>query len=150
MVLENEGFDTTFGPVRRRHIFSQTLTSHGVLLSGYYGTGHASLDEFYIAMISESRQPRDTTHDCQTYKDFTYGEFITPDRRAISSGCTSAPSPIKTITHQLKANRKTWRAYMGDMGNDPNRESATCGHPVLNTTDLTQTAEAHRKRRPAG
>jgi hypothetical protein len=31
---------------------------------------------------------------------------------------------------------------MGDMGNDPSRESSTCGHPVLNTLDHTQSAEA--------
>jgi hypothetical protein len=36
------------------------------------------------------------------------------------------------------------------MGNDPARESATCGHPVLNTTDRTQTAEAPSAAVPAG
>jgi hypothetical protein len=39
---------------------------------------------------------------------------------------------------------------MGDMGNDPNRESATCGHPVINTTDLTQTAEGSTTSVPLG
>ena len=44
----------------------------------------------------------------------------------------------------------TWKGYMGDMGNDPARESATCGHPTLNTTDLTQVAEAPSTAVPLG
>jgi hypothetical protein len=39
---------------------------------------------------------------------------------------------------------------MEDMGNDPNRESATCGHPALNTTDLTQSPEAPSAAVPLG
>jgi hypothetical protein len=45
---------------------------------------------------------------------------------------------------------KTWRGYMGDMGNDRTRESATCGHPALNTIDLTQSAEAPSASVPLG
>src|SRR5262249_30016980 len=43
-----------------------------------------------------------------------------------------------------------WRAYMGDMGNDPNREAAACGHPALNTLDHTQSAEAPSAAVPLG
>lgn len=39
---------------------------------------------------------------------------------------------------------------MGDMGNDLNRGSATCGHPVLNTKDLAQSAEAPSAAVPLG
>ena len=49
--------------------------------------------------------------------------------------------PIKTLPDQLNAVGKTWRGYMENMGNDPTRESATCGHPALNTIDHTQSAE---------
>ncbi|HWN75344.1 MAG TPA: hypothetical protein VNO13_06325, partial [Candidatus Udaeobacter sp.] len=51
IVLENEGFDVTFGPNSKAPFLSQTLTSQGVLLNQYYGTGHVSLDN-YIAMLS--------------------------------------------------------------------------------------------------
>jgi hypothetical protein len=54
------------------------------------------------------------------------------------------------VADQLTARSKTWRAYMGDMGNDPTREQASCGHPNLNTTDLTQNAEAPNPAVPAG
>src|SRR5262249_23151211 len=40
--------------------------------------------------------------------------------------------------------------YMEDMGNDPARESATCGHPALNSLDHTQSAEAPSVTVPLG
>jgi phosphatidylinositol-3-phosphatase len=39
---------------------------------------------------------------------------------------------------------------MEDMGNDPQRESATCGHPPLNATDPTQAAEKPSPAVPLG
>src|SRR5580700_4540251 len=120
IVLENEGFDVTFGPNSKAPFLSKTLTSQGVLLSQYYGTGHASLDN-YIAMISGQAATPGTRNDCQTYADFVLSG-ITPDGQAIGSGCVY-PEQIKTIADQLSAIGKTWRAYMGDMGNDPAREA---------------------------
>ena len=46
IVLENQSFNTTFGPNSKAPFLSQTLTAEGVLLSQYYGTGHASLDNY--------------------------------------------------------------------------------------------------------
>jgi hypothetical protein len=46
IVLENEGYNTTFGPNSKAPYLSQTLTSQGVLLTQYYGTGHASNDNY--------------------------------------------------------------------------------------------------------
>ena len=50
IVLENEGFNNTFGPNSLTPFLSQTLPSQGVMLNQYYGTGHVSLDN-YIAMV---------------------------------------------------------------------------------------------------
>jgi hypothetical protein len=147
IVLENEGFDATFGPQSKAPYLSQTLTKQGVLLSQYYGTGHASLDN-YIAMISGQAATPETRNDCQTYADFAM-TGITPDGQAIGRGCVYAEA-IKTLPDQLNAAGRTWRAYMGDMGNDPARESATCGHPILNTLDHTQSAEAPSTGVPLG
>jgi len=147
VVLENEGYDTTFGPNSKAPYLAQTLPAQGVLLTQYYGTGHASLDN-YIAMISGQAATPQTRNDCQTYADFVL-TGVTSDGQAIGSGCVY-PSSIKTIADQLRAAHKTWRAYMGDMGNDPKRESATCGHPALNAVDLTQSAEAPSAAVPLG
>jgi hypothetical protein len=147
IVLENEGFDATFGPQSKAPYLSQTLTKAGVLLSQYYGTGHASLDN-YIAMISGQGATPETRNDCQTYADFAM-TGVTRDGQAIGHGCVY-PDAIKTLPDQLNGVGKTWRAYMGDMGNDPNRESATCGHAVLNALDHTQSAEAPSIAVPLG
>jgi hypothetical protein len=34
----------------------------------------------------------------------------------------------------------SWKAYLQDMGNSPNREAAACGHPTVGTSDETQKA----------
>src|SRR5215470_17877689 len=138
IVLENEGFDVTFGPNSKAPFLSKVLTSQGVLLRQYFGTGHASLDN-YIAMISGQAATPETRNDCFVYADFVL-TGVTSDGQAIGSGCVY-PARIKTIADQLTSQGKTWRAYMGDMGNDPARESTVCGHPSLNTTDHTQSAE---------
>jgi hypothetical protein len=138
VVLENEGYDTTFGPNSKAPYLSQTLPTQGVLLTQYYGTGHASNDN-YVSMISGQAGTPQNHNDCIVYGDFTQ-TGVTPDGQAIGSGCIY-PASVKTIADQLSEIGKTWRAYMGDMGNDPSRESATCGHPALNTVDMTQNAE---------
>jgi hypothetical protein len=147
IVLENEGFNTTFGPQSPAPYLSQTLTRAGVLLTQYYGTGHASLDN-YIAMISGQSATPETRNDCQTYADFVL-TGMTPDGQAIGHGCVY-PDAVKALPDQLNRIGKTWRAYMGDMGNDPSRESRTCGHPILNTLDHTQSAEAPTAAVPSG
>src|SRR6516165_3423193 len=147
ITLENEGYETTFGPNSKAPYLSQTLPSQGVLLTQYFGTGHASLDN-YIAMISGQAATPDTRNDCQVFADFQL-TGITDDGQAIGSGCVY-PAVIKTLPDQLKAAHKSWRAYMEDMGNDPSRESPTCGHPALTAKDPTQNAEAPSAGVPLG
>lgn len=147
IVLENEGFDITFGPNSKAPFLSQTLPAQGVLLNQYYGTGHVSLDN-YIAMISGQAATPQTRNDCQVFQDFALAG-VTSDGQAIGNGCVY-PASIKTLPDQLIAVGKTWRGYMEDMGNDPSREAASCGHPALNTSDLTQSAEAPSTAVPLG
>ncbi|HEX7159280.1 MAG TPA: alkaline phosphatase family protein [Edaphobacter sp.] len=147
ITLENEGYDVTFGPTSKAPYLSKTLTAQGTLLTQYFGTGHVSLDN-YMAMISGQSGTLATHADCQTYTDFVQ-TGLTPDGQAIGTGCVY-PATIKTLPDQLTAIGKTWRGYMGDMGNDPNREPAACGHPQLNTVDHTQAAEAPSATVPLG
>src|SRR5271165_6619046 len=147
ITLENEGYDVTFGPTSKAPYLSKTLPAQGVLLPQYFGTGHVSLDN-YVAMISGQAASNETRNDCITYADFNL-TGMTPDGQAIGSGCVY-PASIHTLPDQLKSVGKTWRGYMEDMGNDPKRESSTCGHPQLNTTDMTQSAEAPTTAVPNG
>jgi hypothetical protein len=136
--LENEGFTTTFGASSPAPYLSKTLRAKGNLLTQYYGIGHNSLDN-YIAQISGQGPNADTQADCQLYTDFLALPTLGPNGQALGQGCVY-PKSVKTVADQLTASRKTWRAYMEDMGNTPSRESATCGHPTPNTHDDTQDA----------
>jgi hypothetical protein len=62
IVLENEGFDRTFGPYSPA-LYLKQLAANAGLLTNYYGVGHNSLDN-YIAMISGQAPNPLTQQDC--------------------------------------------------------------------------------------
>src|SRR4051812_9608624 len=74
--LENKGFDTTFGATAPAYL-ARTLPSQGALLTQYYATGHASLDN-YITQVSGQAANMYTQADCQQYVDVVPGAEI-PD-----------------------------------------------------------------------
>jgi phosphatidylinositol-3-phosphatase len=139
IVLENKNYADTFSASTQDPYLRKTLPAMGALLSQYYGTGHYSLDN-YISMISGQSSSRATEEDCSQFADFAL-TGMSEDGQAAGTGCVY-PSSIKTLADQLAAAGLTWKAYMEDMGNDPSREAAACGHPALNTKDLTQSPEA--------
>jgi hypothetical protein len=141
VVLENEGFSTTFGPHSPAAYLNGTLVPAGALLTQYYGTGHVSLDN-YVAMVSGQGPNPMTMTDCQVYLDFVGLPVLGLDGQAIGLGCVY-PTAVQTISNQLEAKHLTWRGYMEDMGNNPIRDGGiTCAHPTLNTQDGTQSASA--------
>jgi len=140
IVLENEGYEQTFGPQTPAPYLAHTLTAKGALLAQYFGTGHASLDN-YLAMISGQAATPETRADCRMFEDFVQ-TGTAPDGQAIGHGCVY-PATVKTLADQLSAAGLDWRGYMEDMGNDPKRGAATsCGHPPIGEADLTQRAVA--------
>ncbi|WP_246327170.1 alkaline phosphatase family protein [Burkholderia guangdongensis] len=147
ITLENENYATTFGANTKAPYLARTLASQGALAQQYHGTGHVSLDN-YISMISGQSPTMETDNDCPTYRDVAL-KGMTADGQAIGAGCVY-PASVKTLPDQLTAAGLTWKGYEEDMGNDPNREAATCGHPALNTVDLTQAAQAPSAAVPLG
>jgi phosphatidylinositol-3-phosphatase len=147
IVLENEGFEKTFGANSEAPYLSKELRKQGVLLTQYFGIGHASLDN-YIAMISGQAATAETRSDCQTFTDVV-ATGTTADGQIIGNGCVYPPT-VQTLAGQLEAKGKSWRGYMEDMGNDPKREPATCAHPAINARDATQSAEAPSAAVPLG
>ena len=138
IVLENEGFEQTFGPDSPAQYLARALTRQGVLLSHYFGVSHNSLGN-YLAILSGQAATPETRDDCEIFADFV-ATGTTADGQAIGRGCVY-PASVRTLADQLSAKHLRWRAYLEDMGNDPARESATCGHPPLNARDPTQAAE---------
>ena len=147
VVLENKGFDETFGAASPAPYLARTLAGEGVLLEQYYGTTHYSLGN-YLAMISGQAGTVETRADCETFADFT-ASGTTQDGQVIGRGCVY-PASVLTLPNQLAEAGKSWRAYMEDMGNDPQRESVTCGHAALGARDPTQHAEAPSASVPLG
>jgi hypothetical protein len=136
IVLENQGFDETFGPGSKAPYLSTQLTQQGQLLTQYYGIAHFSLSN-YVAMVSGQAANPQTQADCQWYTEFQPGAQGS-DGQAIGQGCVY-PAWAQTIADQLAAKGLTWKGYMEDMGNSPSAP-ATCRHPALWTRDTTQNA----------
>jgi hypothetical protein len=158
--LENEGFQTTFGPGSVATYLNDTLRKE--LVQNYYGIGHASLDN-YIAQVSGQAPTEDTQADCSD-NGFAFADLVpgTPDADQATNpgqvdgeGCVY-PTSVKTIANQLDSkfppNAKThvaaWRAYEEDMGNTPSRDGGVpdptggtdCGHPAIGATDTAEVA----------
>jgi hypothetical protein len=137
IVLENEGYDVTFG-ANSGALYLNALARNGALLKNYYGIGHNSLDN-YIAMVSGQAPNPATQADCESFVDFKSSGPLDADGQAVGTGCVYPPS-VRTIVDQMASAHLTWKAYMEDMGNVASRESATCGHPNVGDKDNTQQA----------
>jgi phospholipase C len=136
IMLENESFSRTFGPMSQAPYLSKTLPAQGVLLRQYYGIGHFSEDN-YIAMIS-GQAPNDATQlDCPKFTEFVLtSPSLDANGQALGKGCVY-PSMVPMIGDQLEKAGKSWKGYMQDLGNDAAREAEACGHPVIGETDPT-------------
>lgn len=137
IVLENEPYAVSFGAKSLAPYLAHTLPAQGALLSQYYATGHYSADN-YIALISGQAPNPATQHDCGTYAEFrpTTGKLDANGQLA-GSGCIY-PTEVKTVADQLHAAGLSWKGYMEDMGNDPSREAARCGHVAIGSRDQTK------------
>ncbi|MGO8871475.1 MAG: alkaline phosphatase family protein [Acidimicrobiales bacterium] len=138
IVLENEGFDETFGNPSADPYLATTLPASGALVTNYYGIGHFSNDD-YIALISGQAPNPLNQADCQGFVDFPPTATVAADGQISDSGCVF-PTTVTTLANQLTEAHLTWKGYMEDMGNIPSRESAVCGHPAVGAPDLTQVA----------
>lgn len=138
IVLENESYSSTFGRPSAFPYLARTLVKRGALLRNYYATGHASADN-YISLVSGQPPTPQTQADCGTFSDVSGGKLL-PGGVQTGTGCVY-PKAVKNIGNQLTSAGKSWKAYEQDMGNDPQREAAACGHPALGQADGTQRAE---------
>jgi phosphatidylinositol-3-phosphatase len=139
IMLENENYASTFGDPAADPYLASTLPGQGALLTGYYATGHESNDN-YISIVSGQPPNPQNQADCQIFDDFVGADLLSNGVES-GAGCVY-PASVSNIGTQLSAAGLSWKAYQEDMGNDPNRETAACGHPALNTQDQTQSAVA--------
>ncbi len=147
IVLENKNYDDTFHTSSQDPYLQKILPAQGALLTEYFGSGHNSLDN-YVSMISGQASSRATESDCEQFDDFVLRR-MDKNGQAVGKGCVY-PHSIKTLADQMQQAGLRWKGYMEDMGNDPARENATCGHPPVNTKDPTQAASAPSTAVPNG
>ena len=139
IVLENQNYASTFGDPSADPYLARTLPRQGALLKDYYGTGHFSNDN-YISLVSGQPPNPLTQADCTTFVNFTGAVTLSKGVQG-GSGCVY-PSSVANIATQLSAKGLSWKAYEEDMGNDPKREAAACGHPAVGSPDNTLIAAA--------
>ena len=144
VVIENEGFDKTFGSNPNPYL-PKTLRRQGTLLTNYYGIGHES-NPNYLALLSGQAPNPQTQADCQIYDDFQPAPAVLDaDGQAVGTGCVF-PRNVPTLADQLDAKHVTWHGYMQDMGNDLSRDPDRCGQPAFSAgtgfRDGTQKATA--------
>src|ERR1700754_2216260 len=145
IILENKSYDATFTGLNQNSYLWKTLPKQGVLLKNYYGTGHSSQDN-YLSMVSGQAPQEDVQSDCSV-ENFDFGSnasIITSgaNKGQVASlanskqpsganapnganGCTY-PTDAPTLFNQLDAAGQSWKGYAQDLGNQTNREAATC------------------------
>jgi hypothetical protein len=149
LLLENQAYAETFGMHSGAPYLAHDLPAQGALLRRYYAIGHSSLDN-YIALVSGQAPNRQTQLDCVIYSDFRLTQSTLDEHgQALGSGCIY-PTRVPSLPDQLEAAHLTWKGYMEDMGADPHRESASCGHapvgardPLLEATPRDKYASKH-------
>lgn len=140
IVLENEPYEASFGPRSPAPYLARVLPQQGALLANYYGIGHASLPN-YVALISGQAPNEATQLDCPVFSAFRLSApGLDASGQALGSGCVYPPG-VRTLADQLETAGLTWKGYMEDMGNDPQREASTCAHVPVDAPDTTRGAE---------
>jgi hypothetical protein len=145
IILENKSYDASFTGLNKNTYLWQTLPKQGVLLKNYYGTGHASEDNYISLVSGQSPQP-DVQADCPTYTKFAgkvdlkggsvkrnknYGQMVSAagvNAAAGQNGCVY-PKNVPTLFNQLDANKVSWKGYAQDLGN-PETPAGSPPHSV--------------------
>lgn len=140
IVLENQLFETSFGKDSPAPFLAHELPAKGALLRQYYGTAHLSLPN-YIAMISGQAPNKATQADCTVFSEFVASGPLDDDGQLPGEGCVY-PASVHTIADQLDEAGKSWKGYMEDMGKDPARAAASCGHSPVGAPERTRHATA--------
>jgi hypothetical protein len=121
IALSAPSYAAAFGHGSMASYLNGKLRPKGTLLSSYETLGGAELPD-YLAMVSGQGPNPDTRGDCASYVDFpTTGQ---PGASGLmpGSGCVY-PNTVLTIGDQVTAAGASWKAYIGDMGQN------ACIHP---------------------
>ncbi len=136
IVLADHGFEETYGPASTATYISKTLPEKGELLANYYAVTTGDLAN-EIALISGQGPNPATEVNCPEYKDFVTPTLSATTGQAEGEGCVY-PAEAETLPGQLVAAKKSWKAYVGGIGNGQAGEATTCRHPAIGEADSAQ------------
>jgi phosphatidylinositol-3-phosphatase len=136
IVLGDQGYEAAFGKSSTAPYLASTLPAKGELLTNYYAVAQGDLAN-EIALLSGQGPTPATAANCPDYTDIapaTVGE----SEQVAGEGCVY-PSQAQTLPGQLTAAKKSWKAYVEDIGNGAG-QATTCRHPALGGPDDAQAA----------
>ncbi|MBV9344479.1 MAG: phosphoesterase [Gammaproteobacteria bacterium] len=142
LLLENESFERSFGPGSPAPYLARALPRRGALLREYYAIGHASLPN-YLALVSGQAPNEVTQDDCPQFLEFEAATGSPDEHGQLHGRGCVYPRTLPTLMSQLEAVGLSWKGYMEDMGADPTREAAACGHVPIGARDVTEEATAN-------
>jgi hypothetical protein len=137
IALAGHGFDATFGPASAAPYLSQQLRSQGALLTNYRSLGRADLPDL-LALVGGQPPNDDTRAGCPSFKEIPATSTPSKSGEIDGPGCVF-PNTVTTISDQLSASRRSWRAYVEDLDKGP-LGKPTCRHPESNAADDTTKA----------
>ena len=135
IVLGDHGYEEGFGASSQSTYLSQTLAAKGELLSNYYAVTQGDLAN-EVALLSGQGPTQATAANCPEYKDVSPGTLNT-EGQAEGDGCVY-PAEVKTLPTQLVEAKKSWKAYVEDIGNGQSGQATSCRHPALGGPDDAQ------------
>jgi hypothetical protein len=137
IMLSGHGYADAFGPDSKATYLAKTLPAQGEVINNYYAATQGELANG-IALISGQGPTAQTQLNCPNY-----GDLVTTgggdDDQVLGDGCVY-PAATKTLGDQLRADGKTWKAYVEDIGNGDVAagDATTCRHPTLGSPDPLQ------------
>lgn len=132
IVLGDNGYESAYGESSPSPYLAKTLREKGELLSNYYAVTQGDLAN-EISLISGQGPTPATALDCPEYEDVAPGTLSVLGQ-VEGDGCVY-PAEAETLPAQLTAVKKTWKAYVEDMGNGQAGQPASCRHPALDSAD---------------
>jgi hypothetical protein len=135
IVLGDHGYEEGFGVSSQSTYLSQTLPAKGELLSNYYAVTQGDLAN-EVALVSGQGPTPATAANCSEYKDVSPGT-LSAEGQTEGDGCVY-PAEVKTLPGQFVEAKKSWKAYVEDIGNGQAGQPASCRHPALGAPDDAQ------------
>lgn len=132
IVLGDHGFEEGFGAGSPAPYLAQTLRSKGELLSNYYAVAGGDLAN-ELAIVSGQGPTVATSENCPSYADVSPGTTGV-EEQVLGEGCVY-PAATQTLPGQLAKAKKSWKAYVEDIGNGQSGQPTSCRHPALGAAD---------------